>query len=270
MSLVEPKGAMGRMPSVAHKRPSGHSLGAQWSGGTIVGASLVGALWCTLALCLRSRNGVWKDPVVLWSDVVAKAPGNVRAHVQLAAAHQARGDLERAVAEYGRALHVVAPDDIHYQVQARLGLGASLVDLGRVDEGIAVIESALARDPTNPEILASLAEAWWHRGDRTQAESFAERAVAAKPGLGNALLVLGAARKARGDLEGAAEALTRAVRANPDTALPRLTLASVYAQLGCTREACAAWSDVFRFATALPEDRARASREASISGCPGF
>jgi len=236
----------------------------------IVGALLVGALWFTLALCLRSRNGVWEDPIVLWSDVVAKAPGNVRAYVQLAAAHQARGDLERAVAEYGRALHVVTPDDIHYQVQARLGLGASLVDLGRVDEGIAVVESALTRDPTDPEILASLSEAWWHHGDRAQAESFAERAVAVKPDLGNALLVLGAARKARGDLEGVAEALARAVRANPDTALPHLTLASVYAQLGRTGEACGVWRDVLHLPAASPEERARASREASISGCPGF
>jgi tetratricopeptide (TPR) repeat protein len=236
----------------------------------IVGASLVGALWCMLALCLRSRNGVWEDPIVLWSDVVAKAPGNMRAHVQLAAAHQVRGDLERAAAEYGRALHVVAPDDIHYQVQARLGLGASLVDLGRVDDGIAVIEGALARDPNDAEILASLAEAWWHRGDRAQAESFAERAVAAKPDLGNALLVLGVARKARGDLEDAAEALARAVRANPDTALPRLTLAGVYAQLGRTGEACGVWRGILRLPAALPEERARASREASGLGCQGL
>jgi tetratricopeptide (TPR) repeat protein len=236
----------------------------------IVGALLVGALWFTLALCLRSRNGVWEDPIVLWSDVVAKAPGNVRAHVQLAAAHQARGDLERAAAEYGRALHVVEPDDIHYQVQARLGLGAVLVDLGRVDEGIAMIESALTRDPTNPEILASLAEAWWHHGDQARAESFAERAVAVKPGLGNALLVLGAARKARGDIEGAVDALTRAVRADPDGAISRLNLASADAKLGRTGEACGVWRDVLHLPAALPEERARASREAAISGCPGF
>jgi protein O-mannosyl-transferase len=236
----------------------------------IVGALLVGVLWCTLALCLRSRNGVWEDPIGLWSDVVAKAPGNVRAHVQLAAAHQARGDLERAAAEYGRALDVVEPDDIHYQVQARLGLGAVLVDLGRVDEGIAVIESALTRDPTNPEILASLAEAWWHHGDQARAESFAERAVAVKPGLGNALLVLGAARKARGDLEGAVDALTRAVRADPDGAISRLSLASAYAKLGRTGEACGVWRDILHLPAARPGERERASRDASVSGCPGF
>ncbi len=237
--------------------------------GKIVGASLVGALWFALALCLRSRNGVWEDSIVLWSDVVAKAPGNVRARVQLAAAHQARGDLERAASEYGSALRVVAPDDIHYQVQARLGLGASLVDLGRVDEGIVVVETALALDPSNAEILASLAEAWWHRGDRAKAESFAERALAAKPDLANALLVLGAARKAHGDLEGALAALTRAVRADPDGAIPRLNLASVYAQLGRSAEACAAWGDVLHLPASLPEDRARASREAAARGCPG-
>jgi len=123
---------------------------------------------------------------------------------------QDRGDLERAVAEYGVALKVAANHDLFQEVQARLGLGASLVDLGHIDEGIAVIEGGLAHDPPDPQIPAGLSEAWWHRGDRAKAESFAERALAAKPDLGNALLVLGAARTARGDLEGAVEALARA------------------------------------------------------------
>ena len=142
-------------------------------------------------------------------------------------------------------------------------------DLGRVDQGIAVIESALVRDPNNAEILASLSEAWWHRGDRAKAESFAERALAANPDLGNALLVLGAARTARGDLEGAVAALARAVRVDSDDVTSRLKLASAYAQLGRTAETCAAWRDVLHLPAALPQDWARASREASERGCPG-
>jgi len=55
--------------------------------GKIVGAWLVGALWFALAMGLRDRNGVWESPVVLWSDVVAKVAGNMRARVQLAAAY---------------------------------------------------------------------------------------------------------------------------------------------------------------------------------------
>jgi tetratricopeptide (TPR) repeat protein len=274
----------------------------------IVAVSLLGFLWCTLAICLHSRNRVWQDPVALWTDVVMKAPGNARGRVRLAAAHQDRGDLERAVAEYGMALKVAANHypfqevqarlglaaayqdrgdleravagyamalkvaanhDLLQEVVARLGLGSLLVDLGRIDEGIAVIEGGLAHDPPDPQILAGLSEAWWHRGDRAKAESFAERALAASPDLGNALQVLGAARTARGDLDGAVEALARAVRANPDDVISRLNLASVYAQLGRTAEACAAWGDVLHLPAALPQDRARASREASGQGCPG-
>ena len=231
----------------------------------IVAFSLLGVLWCTLAVCLHSRNRVWQDPVALWTDVATKAPENARGRVLLAAAYQDRGNLERAIAEYMVALLVAGNRDIDQEVQARLGLGSSLVDLGRIDDGIAVIEGGLAHAPADPLILAGLSEAWWHRGDRAKAESFAERALAARPDLGNALLVLGAARTARGDLDGAVEALARAVRANPDGAISRLNLAGVYAQLGRTAEACTAWRDVLHLQAALPEDRARASREAS---CP--
>ena len=236
----------------------------------IVAVSLIAALWCTLAVCLYARNRVWENSVVLWSDVVAKVPRNVRARIQFAAAYQARGDLQRAVAEYVRALSIVSSDDIHYQVQARLGLGAALVDLGSINDGITVMESALTRDPANPEILASLSEAWWHGGDRDRAESFAQRALAAKPDLARALLVLGIAKTVRGDLEGAAEVLFHAAKANPDGAASRLNLASVYARLGRTGEACAAWREVLHLPAALPEERARAFHEGSTAGCPGL
>jgi protein O-mannosyl-transferase len=238
----------------------------------IVAISLLAALWCMLAVCLYGRNRVWQDPVSLWTDVVAKVPGSARDRVLLAVAYQERGDMARAAAEYGMALRVaavVANDDSYWEMQARLGLGASLVDLGHIDEGIAVIEGGLARDPANPEILASLSEAWWHRGDQARAESLAERALAAKPDLGGPLLVLGAARSARGDFEGAVETLVRATTTHPRWALPRLNLASAYAQLGRAAEACAAWRAVLHLATALPEERALAQREALGAGCTG-
>jgi tetratricopeptide (TPR) repeat protein len=236
----------------------------------IVAASLVLGLWCLLAVVLHARNRVWESSVALWSDVVAKRPSNTRAHVALAAAYQERGELDRAVAEYELTLQIAARDDLHHEVEALLGLGAALVDLGRIDQGIAALERARSRDPENPRILGCLSEAWAHRGDWAQAETLALRAIASRPELGNALLVLGAARTARGDLAGAIEALERSVRADPDGAVPRLSLARAYAQLGHVREACDALRGVLRLPGALPEDRAAASREASASRCQGL
>ena len=237
---------------------------------TVLVVAMVGALWGALALGLYHRNRVWENAPALWGDAVAKAPGNVRARVQLAGAHQIRGNLQQAVAAYGQSLSIIAPNDVHYQVQARLGLGSSLVDLGRVDDGIAVLEGALARDPTDPETLAILSEAWWHRGDPDRAESFAHRALMLKPDLGNALLVLGAARTARADLEGAAEVLARAVRANPDGARAHANLADIYARLGRNGEACVAWREVLHLPAALPEEKERAARASSQAGCAGL
>ena len=154
-----------------------------------------------------------------------------------------------------------------YTIQRRLALGAALVDLGRVDEGVTVIEGAAARAPGNPEILSSLSEAYYHRGDRDRAERVALEAVRGGARSGGAYFVLGAVRQGRGDAPGAIEVLEQAVRIEPDEPFRRLLLADALSQVGRTGEACANWQFVLDSPRATPSDRERAERERRRAAC---
>ncbi|MEO5656161.1 MAG: tetratricopeptide repeat protein, partial [Nitrospiria bacterium] len=65
---------------------------------------VLGAVFGLMMVMVVQRNGVWRDDVTLWSDVLSKAPMNQAAYVNLGGAYQARGDLEAAAAVYQRAL----------------------------------------------------------------------------------------------------------------------------------------------------------------------
>lgn len=75
-------------------------------------SSVAAALGIALALgaLTFARNQIWQSPVSLWRDATDKAPGRVRAWVNLGVAHHLEGNLPAALAAYCRA-HALAPDD---------------------------------------------------------------------------------------------------------------------------------------------------------------
>src|SRR5579883_91042 len=56
-----------------------------------------------------ARDKVWRDPITLWQDTVAKSPRKARAHFQLAYAYYQRGRCGQAVAEYARTAQLQPP-----------------------------------------------------------------------------------------------------------------------------------------------------------------
>ncbi|MBV9769477.1 MAG: protein kinase [Bryobacterales bacterium] len=98
----------------------------------------------------------------------------------LAEAYRAVGDKESAMVAYGNALplaqeaHRERPNDT--RVTARLG--TILAKLGRIEEGQLLISSALAADPSNPEVLYSKAILCVIRNQYTEGASAAKAALA--------------------------------------------------------------------------------------------
>jgi len=62
------------------------------------------AVATTLTMATAWRNTVYTDPICFWSDVVAKAPHNLRGLSNLGLAHAEAGDEEGAIACYTRAV----------------------------------------------------------------------------------------------------------------------------------------------------------------------
>jgi len=156
----------------------------------------------------------------------------------------------------------------HFEIGHRVSLGATLVDAGQVDLGVAVLEAALSLDPGNAIALENLAGAYWYRGDRALAERTAQAALALEAKGVGAWLVLGAARMAEGSPTGAVDALSQALSANPQETFRRLPLAEALASLGRFGEACDHWRYVLSSPLATSSDRERASQGAEKAACP--
>jgi tetratricopeptide (TPR) repeat protein len=152
-------------------------------------------------------------------------------------------------------------------IPRRIDLAAALVERGKVDEGITVLQGVLARAPGEPEASSILSQAYFNRGDQELAERYALQALAGGSRNAGALLVLGAVRLSRNDAAGAVEVLGRAVELDPGEPFRRLLLGSALASLGRRAEACADLELVLRSPRSTGEDRERAAQEARGEGC---
>jgi protein O-mannosyl-transferase len=106
----------------------------------------------SLAAVATARNELWRDPVALWTDALAKAPAKQRVYRNLAEAYQRRGDqngmrrIALAEADALERLHHGRPHD----ARILTALGNALARLGRIDEALAAVSEALRLDPRDP------------------------------------------------------------------------------------------------------------------------
>jgi Tfp pilus assembly protein PilF len=163
-----------------------------------------------LAIAARQRCGVWQDAFHLWSDAVAKAPGNRFARQGLAEVYERRGELERAAAEYEAAIRLDPGSAALYNqlgvVRLRLGdhgkaveamrtavglkpgdipfalnLGAAYLVTQRYPEARDVFAAVMARDPGNFRAACALAGIMAKLGDMRAAAGYRDFALARNP-----------------------------------------------------------------------------------------
>jgi Flp pilus assembly protein TadD/uncharacterized membrane protein YhaH (DUF805 family) len=117
----------------------------------------LGAVAVALGFLSAQRNRDFRSDVAIWSDTVAKVPGNARAHNNLGIALEKRPGREKdAIAQYEEALRI-NPD----YALARNNLGNSLASIpGRLPEAIAQFQEAIRLDPGYAEAHDNLGNAW--------------------------------------------------------------------------------------------------------------
>lgn len=106
--------------------------------------------------------------------------------VQIANEAQQRGDLRTAIEDYRKAL-ALRPD----LVGAYVGLGAALVNAGRLDEAIEEDRRALAAVPENAALSTNLGLAYYRKGDLGHARAQFEDVHRAHPEDITAAVLLG-------------------------------------------------------------------------------
>lgn len=184
------------------------------------------------ALATVRRNRDFVSEIAIWTDTVAKAPGNARAHYNLGVALDTVGRTPEALVHYRHALIV----DPHY-VQAQNNLGNALVEQGKIAEGISLLEAALRLRPAYADASYNLGNALLHSGRPVDAigQYRASLRIEAKQpkarnNLGVALLKTDRGPEAMREFE-------LAISLNPAFADPHNNLAVVLARSGRVAEA---------------------------------
>lgn len=159
-------------------------------------------------------------------------PRPARALANLGALLQYRGHLAAAIDCHQRVLELT-PDDL----QVCCNLANTLADAGRGEEALTVIDTALARVPGHPYLLAARGAALisMHRYD--DALDSLQQSVARNPADELALVNLAYAQARLGQSAEALKALQRAAARNPDNARAVADLANLLASNGTADEA---------------------------------
>jgi len=164
---------------------------------------------------------------------------------------QEQGRFADAEAAFGEAIRL-RPD----HAAAHINLGSALQAEGRLDDAARSLRTAIRLEPANAAALTNLGQVLIDMGDPDlldEAEELCRRAVAAAPGLTQAINSLGNVFRLQGRLEDAMECYRRAFQLDPLRATPCYNIGKLLQQLG-RYDRAAQW---FEHAQALKDDPAR-------------
>lgn len=217
------------------------------------GPAVVVAAMTIVALSTMTwmRNNLYADPFELWHDTVATAPHHPRPHNALGYAFLMRGDVTGAMAKFDDALRLdpkyagayankgeaflhnrryadaarafqtaigIDPDGLSARVRSLYG--ATLLELGHLDDAIEQFTAAISRDP-------QLTDAYYN--------------------LGNAL-------RLAGRRESAIAVYQDALRVDPRYVEARVNLGLTLAEMGRHQEAVAAYRSALSVSDAIKRD----------------
>jgi hypothetical protein len=107
-----------------------------------VGTTIVTVVSLALAVATWSRCHAYQSRLVMWADVVTKAPGNPRGWQTLSLELWQAGATERALEAVDRSLAIVPQAPMSQLTRAGI-----LLDLGRAAEAVEASDRAIALDP---------------------------------------------------------------------------------------------------------------------------
>ncbi len=120
-----------------------------------------------------ARAGDWASDAALFASAAVNSPRSAKAHSNFGFTLQQDGRIEEASGEYRRALEI-APK----LTGARVSLARCLVQLGRPEEAVALLESERESGGGAPRLAADLAGAHYALGVRDLAEGRREEFLA--------------------------------------------------------------------------------------------
>jgi tetratricopeptide (TPR) repeat protein len=162
-------------------------------------------------------------------------------HVALGMEYYEQGELDKAVAEFEKAL-ALDPDD----AEAHRNLGTAYGEQGRWEEAAAAYEKAIELAPDFGEAYGDLAAAYFNLGKLAEAVAAGEKGIELDPNYAMAYNNLGVVYGAQGDLDRAITLLRQAIQVDSDCADAHYNLGFAYESLGQAEGAIAEYQEAIR------------------------
>jgi arylsulfatase A-like enzyme/Flp pilus assembly protein TadD len=169
-------------------------------------------------------------------SAIERRPDLTLAYDRLAFVLRGAGRLDEAVAVLDSAAR-----SGHADRSVLRSLGSALRDTGNVARSIAVLEPLVREDPSDLQSLDALGQALTRAGRVADAEAMFKRVLTASPSSATTWNNLGAAYLTAGRADDAVDALTRAVAIDPQLAAAHNGLGVAYAKRGEMDRAVEEW-----------------------------
>ena len=118
------------------------------------------------------RNTVWKNDFVLWSDTVQKATHSPRAHFGLGRALEEKGEVDKAIGEYKKAIELYP---LYYFVYNNLGV--VYMKIGEEENAINCFNKAIEIKKNYAQPYGNLGEIYYTKDDLNLAEDYSKNAI---------------------------------------------------------------------------------------------
>lgn len=193
------------------------------------------------------RNEMWRDPVLFWTDSVAKSPRKARPYMNLSVALRERGEIDKAVIASRKAISI----DPRF-VNGYVGLGAAYAEKEDLVGAEAQYLKALQMMPEYAKVYNALGVIYLKQGKVKKALAAFDENLRLDPNNVNALVNRASTLASQGYFSAAIADFHQALEAggrNPDILF---NLAVTYVRKGDTANAIQAFEEVLRY---NPRDR---------------
>ncbi|MBI5233738.1 MAG: tetratricopeptide repeat protein [Deltaproteobacteria bacterium] len=130
----------------------------------------------TLSYAAHERNGIWKNEISLWEDVVRKSPGKARGYNNLGFFHSNQGNIDKAIEYYHIALKLDP-----YEAKTYNNLGTIYGNKGMDDKALEYFRISVNLRPDFAEAHFNLGLAFFYKGLMPEAAREFETALQINP-----------------------------------------------------------------------------------------
>jgi Flp pilus assembly protein TadD len=189
-----------------------------------------------------------QDKLALFWWALSIAPQEGTAHLNLATALEAAGQLNGAIASYKRATEL-SPTNVQFHHSLARGFARN----GDCDEAIVSLKDALKLAPKNGELHRDFGMSLQRKGKLNEAIAAFRESVALEPANANYHRVLTDALRGKGDLNGVIAEYTEIVKRDPNSAKACYELGIARGNAGLLKEATADFKKAQQLAADNPQ-----------------